>query len=125
MNYLGIDYGSAKIGLAKGSDELTIATPLTIVSSLNEVIDSIEKEEIDEIVVGYPLQLSGEAGAQAQKVDRFIESIAQKTGKPVHKQDERFSTRSAVSQGDDDASAAALMLQTFLEKQAHSNQNDS
>jgi len=116
MNYLGIDYGSAKIGLAKATDELRIATPFSVVrKGAREIIRIIEAEDIDEIVVGYPFNLKGEAASQAHRVDMFISELAP-TGKPVHRQDERFSSRAAVAQKDDDSSAAALILQTYLDR---------
>ncbi|MDP1709347.1 MAG: Holliday junction resolvase RuvX, partial [Candidatus Komeilibacteria bacterium] len=62
----------------------------------------------------YPLSLSGEAGEQAKEVDDFIEKL-RSLSIPIAKQDERFSTKSAVAAGDDDASAAALILQTYLD----------
>lgn len=125
MNYLGIDYGSAKIGLAKAESELRIATPLRVIANERAVVkalsDIIQQEAIDEIIVGYPFTLSGESGAQAALVDEFIKKI-EAIGKPIQKQDERFSTRSAVSFGEDHASAAALILQTYLDSHAHNNQ---
>ncbi|OIO49377.1 MAG: Holliday junction resolvase RuvX [Parcubacteria group bacterium CG_4_9_14_0_2_um_filter_41_8] len=118
--YLGIDYGKSKIGLAKGTDETRVATPMRILENNEKAIKLLDEivdiNEIDEIVVGYPLSLSGEVGPQAREVDAFIEEVAQAIDKPVNKQDERFSSRSAVSKGDDDASAAALILQTYLER---------
>ena len=118
MNYLGIDYGRSKIGLAKASSELRVATPLGVIKNKSAIFEDLEmiiaEEGITQIVVGYPLTLSGEVGGQAKEVDGFIDKL--KTFSiPVAKQDERFSTKSAVSSGDDDASAAALILQTYLD----------
>ena len=115
MNYLGIDYGKSKIGLAKATDEVKIATPLRVIrGGINEVKKVIAEEEADEIIVGYPLNLSGKVGEQAKEVDVFIGKL-ESTKKKIHKQDERFSTRSAVSESDDDSSSAALILQTYLD----------
>jgi len=117
--YLGIDYGKSKIGLSKANDEIKVATPLCIIkndSKFKKVLSEIIKtESIDEIIVGYPLSLSGEVGLQAIEVDKFIKEI-EFFKKPIYRQDERFSSRSAVSKGEDDSSAATLILQTFLEK---------
>jgi len=113
--YLGIDYGKSKIGLAKATSEVKIATPLRVIrGGIIEVKKIIQEEEVDEIVVGYPLNLSGKIGAQAKEVDVFIKQL-ESVEKKVYKQDERFSTRSAVSESDDDASSAALILQTYLD----------
>ncbi|MBU2575524.1 Holliday junction resolvase RuvX [Patescibacteria group bacterium] len=117
--YLGIDYGKSKIGLAKGTDEVHVATPMRIIANdsnfENALAEIVEINAIDEIIVGYPLSLSGEVGLQAREVDEFIKDL-EFLGKRVHRQDERFSSRAAVSNQEDDASAAALILQTYLEK---------
>jgi len=113
MNYLGIDFGKSKIGLA--TSKAGVAIPFRVASNIDEVKQVIKEEAIDEIVVGYPLSLSGEVGAQAKEVDEFIKQL-ESINKPVHKQDERFSSRSAVGKREDDASAATLILQTYLEK---------
>ncbi len=118
MNYLGIDYGKSKIGLAISKGEARVAIPFKIVPSVDSIKEIIESEEIDEIVVGYPITLSGQIGVQAIEVDKFIEKI-KNFKKKIHKQDERFSTKSAkeaVLKGDEDASSAALILQTYLDK---------
>lgn len=120
MNYLGIDYGEKKIGLSKASSELPIAVPFKVISSehaVAQIKDIVASESIDELVIGYPLKLSGEQGAQAKIVDDFIKRLSA-LGKPIHKQDERFSTRAAVSASQDDASAAALILQMYLDKRS-------
>ena len=119
MNYLGIDYGEAKIGLAKAHDEVRIATPFRTVLHTPDVIEELERailtEGIEYLVVGYPLTLAGEAGSSAASVDRFIEKL-KTLSLPIAKQDERFSTKSAVgSRGNDHASAAALILQAYLD----------
>lgn len=118
MNYLGIDYGATKIGLAKAESELRIAVPFRTVLNTPDVIDELERiilvEGFEQIIIGYPLTLAGEVGEQAKEVDDFI--VRLKTlSLPVMKQDERFSTKSAVSAGEDHASAAALILQTYLD----------
>src|SRR3989339_1360203 len=118
MNYLGIDYGQSKIGLAKASSELPIATPLGVIKNKSAIFEDLEiiiaEEGITQIVVGYPLSLSGKIGSQAKEVDAFIKKL-RPLSIPVAKQDERFSSKSAVASGDDDASAAALILQTYLD----------
>lgn len=118
MNYLGIDFGEKKIGLSKASSELPIATPFKVMVNggrvLNVLADIVRAENISEIIVGYPLSLSGKAGAQTKVVDGFIKQLSV-LGKPIHKQDERFSTRASVATGQDDASAAAIILQAYLD----------
>ena len=120
MNYLGLDYGEKNIGLAKATSELKIATPFKIIKNSAGVCEELQKiiktEKIDELVVGYPLTLKGGVGQQAEVVEEFIEKI-RIFNLPINRQDERFSSKSAVAgQADNDASAAALILRTYLER---------
>lgn len=120
MNYLGLDYGSKNIGLAKATSDLKIATPFKILKNSSDLYADLQKvmneEKTDKLVVGYPLTLKGEAGKQAKEVEVFIKKLAT-LGLAVELQDERFSSRSAVgNRREDDASAAALILQTYLER---------
>lgn len=118
MNYLGIDYGQAKIGLAKAVSDAPIAIPFSVLKNKATFLEDLENivavEDINQLVVGYPLNLAGEVGGQAKDVDIFIEKL-KFLGLPIAKQDERFSSKSAVAKGDDDASAATLILQTYLD----------
>ncbi len=119
MNYLGIDYGEAKIGLAKASDEARVAVPFRTVLNSADLIDQLERiilaEAIQHIVVGYPLMLSGDEGAATNMVDGFIEKL-KTLSLPITTQDERFSTTSgSLSRERDHPAAAALILATYLE----------
>lgn len=55
----------------------------------------IRQYEVAEIVVGLPLRMSGEGGAQAEKVQRFAEDLHARVGLPVHLWDERLTTAEA------------------------------
>lgn len=122
MTYLGIDYGAAKIGLAKAFSETGIATPFRIIKHTPTLVQDIgtivKAESIDTIVVGYPYSLSGKTNPQTAIVDVFVASL-KILGVPVVIADERFTSRGAVSKGADDASAAALMLQTYLDAESN------
>lgn len=118
MTYLGIDYGAVKIGLAKAFSETGIATPFSIIKNTanlaNDLALIVAAESIDMIVVGYPLSLSGKENPQTAIVDDFVASL-EALGVPVAVQDERFTSRGAISRGDDDSSAAALLLQMYID----------
>ena len=60
--------------------------------SLGEVI---RQHEINEIVVGYPLRMSGAEGVQAEKMQRFADELRQRFGLPVHLWDERLTSAEA------------------------------
>ena len=130
---LAIDYGARRMGLAV-SDPLGItAQGLPTLERKNKRSDFARLERtlreygVSEIVLGYPLRMSGEEGAQSQKVSEFAETLRQKFQIPVHLWDERLtsaeanrllreaevSTRKRAQAVD--RIAAVLILQSFLQ----------
>jgi putative holliday junction resolvase len=98
---LGLDVGSKTIGMAV-SDPLGItAQGLTTYRRQNKRLDFeelarvIQKYEAIEIVVGYPLRMTGAEGAQAQKMQQFAEELRRRTQLPVHLWDERLTSAEA------------------------------
>ena len=99
-NYLGVDYGTKRIGLA-WSDELGIALPIgafpgvddpSYLEKLREVVD---QKKINEIIVGYPIHMDGTPGVRAKEVDVFINSLEEVFEIPVHRVDERLTSLTA------------------------------
>ncbi|WP_269523731.1 Holliday junction resolvase RuvX [Coraliomargarita parva] len=135
MNYLGIDWGEKRIGLAY-ADELGIAMPLpaAVQASKKEryrhIEQMIQQRRIQALVVGYPLNMDGSVGFKAREVDAFIEEISKRFKLPVHRVDERLSSHSVEQgykgsrkkpdrkSGEIDSKAAALILQDFVEEQS-------
>lgn len=129
MNYLGIDWGKAKIGIALGNDEMKIASPILIFSyhDIQEVLkklrELIGEENVEKIVVGIPISLSGGLNV-SKKINSFIAKLNQ-LGPEIILEDERLSTKLAQSLkkqfqcghkvGDDDIAAAAI-LQNYFDK---------
>ena len=97
MNYLGIDWGEKRIGLAH-ADEVGIAVPLPAATAatkkarLQHIEEMIKTRRIHEIVCGYPLNMDGSVGTRAKEVDVFISEIEKRFGLPVHRIDERLSS---------------------------------
>ena len=132
---LGIDYGTKRVGLA-WADDLKIALPIGAVVGagqmdrcLEALTAEIESRTVDELVVGYPLQMDATKGARAEEVDRFIARLEEQFSLPVHRVDERLTSlaareamggkavrKGADSSGRVDATAAGLILKDFLEK---------
>ena len=100
MSVLGIDYGDRRIGLAAGDALGLVAHGLptlenTSIESVLAALRGIIKERnVDEIVLGLPLNMDGSEGPQAQKARAFGEAL-QTLGKPVHFADERLTTERA------------------------------
>lgn len=127
MSILGIDYGDKKIGLAKSAGSL--AVPFMILENkghdfvLKKIKEVCESEDIDAIVVGVPTSLGGgKESEQYKKVLDFIGKLSSLNKKIIH-EDERLSTKMArniskniKNRGDDDATSAMLILQSYLDK---------
>jgi putative Holliday junction resolvase len=130
---LGLDVGSKTIGMAV-SDPLGItAQGMPTLRRKNKRIDLqalenvIRKYEVAEIVVGYPLRMSGAEGTQSEKMARFAEDLRQYFNLPVHLWDERLTSAEAnrvlresemsiKRRGEVvDQLAAVLILQSWME----------
>jgi putative Holliday junction resolvase len=122
VKVVAVDYGSARTGVAVSDPTGTVARPLGIVeraaeeAGLKELADLIRAEEAERVVVGLPLTLRGERGAQAQETESFVEALRAAIDVPVESFDERFTTKLAqTAPGPDDARAAAHLLSSYLE----------
>ena len=124
MRYLGIDYGLRKVGLAISEGQIASPFKVLEVSSLKDVLVKvmrvIEEQEIDRVVVGVP-----ESGGSAKIVRSFIIALKKVTKAEVIETEETLSSQDAKQlmiglglgqkkRGEEDAYAAALILQTFL-----------
>ena len=133
---LAIDYGSRRMGLAV-SDPLGItAQGLETLERTNKRSDfaslerTLREYQVKEIVLGYPLRMSGEEGKQSQKVAAFAEELRQRFRLPVHLWDERLTSAEANRLLREselsikkraravDRMAAVLILQAFLESRS-------
>ena len=133
MRFLGIDYGTRRIGLAAG-DELGIATPIpALVEAEPEarrraLAAVVKTRRIQEIVLGLPLNMDGSAGFKAKEAEAFAEELRNEFGLPVHLVDERLSShlvesgmnqkqlREIRGKGIIDSRAAAVILQDYLDQ---------
>ena len=123
MKVLALDYGAARTGVAVSDATGTIARPLGVVEhaaderGLAELRDLVLEHEIDRIVVGLPVTLRGERGAQALETEAFVDALRGIVDVPVETYDERFTTVIATREGggaDEDARAAAHLLESYL-----------
>ena len=129
MRYLGIDYGNKKIGLALGDSETNVAVPLDVVKNSEnihqEIADLVKSEAIDQVVVGVPLSTTeGPGSPQLEKTKEFIKHLRHFVSIPIHEEDERYTTAEAIrlqreegAGAEDDALAAMLILQAYLDQQ--------
>ena len=93
---LGLDHGDKRFGIALSDAGKVIATPRLVVEgedALWKTLDSlVGEEEVEAVVIGLPLNMDGSEGPRARKVMEFSELLSEKTGLPVHFQDERLSS---------------------------------
>lgn len=122
INYLGIDWGEKRIGLATGDSEVKLALPLKTVSSLAEVLSAMIEEQTNVVILGQPRKMSG-AEADNQLWLNFFKQLQERAGRPVELIDERLSSLAADAlEGSDsekasrDEIAASILLQQYLDK---------
>jgi putative holliday junction resolvase len=124
VKVLALDYGLARTGVAVSDETGTLARPLTVVeraaseAGLRRLAELVASEGVDRVVVGLPLTLRGDAGAQAEETARFVEGLRGAVDVPVESFDERFTTslaaQSPSSRAPEDARAAAHLLESYL-----------
>jgi putative Holliday junction resolvase len=124
VKVLALDYGAARTGVAVSDPTGTIVRPLGVVvraaseDGLAELGALVREHEPELVVVGMPLTLRGERGQQAQETEAFVEALRAAVDPPVETYDERFTTALAARSGggaDEDARAAAHLLESYLE----------
>ena len=93
---VGIDYGTKRIGVAVSDLMQMIATPLKIVSSMDELEKLLSDRTIGGFVVGLPRQMNGEEGEQAKVTRAWAQKLCEKYSLPILFWDERLSS-AAVS----------------------------
>ncbi len=136
MRLMGLDVGDKTIGVAV-SDELGFgAHPVTVVRRTDSVRKDIgqvrqlaEEHDVERIIVGVPIMLSGETGVQAEKVLAFVEELRRRIRLPIETWDERLTTseveRMLIETGHRrekrreiiDMHAAAVILQSYMDRQ--------
>lgn len=132
---MAVDYGTQRTGLAVADPLRLFAQPAGAVPPAH-VVERLEElvgaDELEVIVVGWPLLPSGEEGAATERVAAFIEALeAAFPGVQIVRRDERHTSEMAkdairevgerrrgeplFSEGRVDAAAAALILQDWLD----------
>jgi len=126
MKYLGIDFGSKKVGFAESDADGRMAFPLMIApndhSLVKDTLELIREMKFGAIVIGESVDQKGKPNEIAKKARAFAASIEQSIDIHIYFEKEWFSTIEARKQPgkekerEVDDSAAALILQRFLDK---------
>ena len=130
MRVLALDYGSARCGCALSDPTGTLATPIEDVPragtrrGLARLTELVAERDVERVVVGLPLSLSGGDSDQTREARAFAERLAAALGPgvPVELYDERLTTRMAQRTGgraSEDSRAAAHLLEDWLARNAH------
>jgi putative Holliday junction resolvase len=140
---LGIDYGTVRVGLAVADEEAGLARPLATLDArtglLARLREIIRAEDVGRVVLGRPLRARGEPGTLDGEILHFAE-VLRREGLPVEFQDEGGTSRDAARllagnrgrtggrsprdgrrarrDGELDRTAAALLLQEWLDNRA-------
>lgn len=133
MKYLGIDYGTKRIGLAISDETGQMAFPLAVVDAGKEALatiaEEIQKNKIEKIVLGESRNFKNEPNLVMENIEQFKKDLQEISGKDVVYEQEFMSSAAAArqyepdgsrkqnpSQNKLDAAAAALILQSFLDR---------
>lgn len=134
MRVLALDYGSARCGCALSDATGTLATPVEPVlrpatkAGIRALRALVEGRDVERVVVGLPLSLSGGDSEQTREARAFADRLRSALGAaiPVDLYDERFTTAIASRIGDphapstsEDSRAAAVLLDDWLARHAH------
>ncbi len=92
MRFLGIDFGTKRIGIALSDENGTLSFPKEIVlndaNTFKKIGEIIKKEKVGEIVVGESVDFSGRLNVLSARIEIFISELIEEFNLPVHKQKE-------------------------------------
>lgn len=137
---VGIDFGMSRLGLAISDERQIIASPFQTIQAEKKAEQTVAKVaaalldlqksygcEIEKIIVGMPLMMSGRTGFLADEVNHFVKLLSEAIAIPIQTWDERLTTvqaerslresnlsrkkRSKVV----DIVSAAIILQSYLD----------
>ncbi|HOZ53361.1 MAG TPA: Holliday junction resolvase RuvX [bacterium] len=124
INYLGVDWGEKRIGLALADSENKIATPFRTIENITELVKVVLEEEINSVVIGLPKKMStGEI--ENPNFSKFIKILQERLlDKNISFDfiDERLSSVQADTlkvkevKYERDSVSAMIILQSYLDK---------
>lgn len=137
---LGLDPGERRIGVAMAVPGGSMALPLGVLDATGDwgaaLAELVAEHGVAAVVIGLPVSLSGSEGPAAARAREFAAGVGERLGLPVHLVDERLSTvaagralaeagararrgaRTSRTRGAVDRSAAAVILQAWLDTHA-------
>ena len=123
-DYLGLDVGMARTGLARASAAAKLAEPLLVVPTddlIAQIKELTEGKNVKGVVVGLPRSLDGNETEQTKWVRDWAANAQKQLELPFYFQDEALTTKEAEKRAPNnshsDAEAAAIILQDYLDGQ--------
>lgn len=128
MKFLGIDYGSKRIGLALSDPAAALAFPFEVIPANKKAVAHVAKVckdyAVDGVVIGDSKDFKNKDNIIMKAARLFAELIKSETGLPVAFEPEMMSSiqaqrlqgRADLQKKTIDASAAAVILQSFLDR---------
>lgn len=122
MRFLGIDYGTKRVGIALTNEDGTMAFPHTTYANddalLARALELCKEKNVGGVVIGKSHGLDDTPNRLQKDIDTFVAKLRSELSVPIKFQPEQLSTQAAVRiQGrnrETDASAAALILESYL-----------
>ena len=129
MKRMGIDYGAKRVGIALSDDGGTMAFPKVVLpagpSLVTDLKDIVEKEKVEEIVLGESKDFSGKENLIMVEIHDLKSKLETAFNIPVVFEPELMTSMEAQHiQGQNDmsdASAAAIILQSYINRHSHDN----
>jgi putative Holliday junction resolvase len=126
LRVLALDHGTVRIGAAICDPTGTLCTPLPVIEPPEpaSVVKLVREREVERVVIGLPVHLSGEEGSQAALARTFGDELTALLDIPVDTYDERLTSRMADasrragSKAARDSLAATHLLEAYLTSMA-------
>ena len=136
MKFLGIDFGTKRVGIAISDENGKFAFPKVVLSNDQNLIlkikEIIEKEKVSQIVIGESLDNANQRNKLEDDIEKFINAFDLEVNLPIAREKEFFTSFEAHSRvgkeyrnerlckkektKDLDSKAAAFILQRYLDK---------
>jgi putative Holliday junction resolvase len=141
MRILALDHGTKRIGVALSDETATLAQPLEFIAAepfakfLDRIRVIVQERQVGEIVVGLPRNMNGTYGPAAESARKFAATLREALGIPIKTWDERLTSvqanrflieagmRREQRKSKVDQSAAAILLQSYLDAAAWRSEN--
>jgi putative Holliday junction resolvase len=133
-NFMGLDIGEARVGVALATYEARLAHPHGVLAADDNLLEAIQtlchSEHVGIIVIGLPRGLDGQETSQTAYSRQFADQLVERFGTSVQValQDEALTSKQAVAElaaakkqfakGAIDALAATYILEDYLREQS-------